>query len=68
MVLLRYYPAPAWREKVKPSKFFPLHFTGQNQLLLFPLKTMNRFYMLLDIAECLKYQTSLPFVNTNSRK
>lgn len=46
MVLLRYYSAPAWREKVKASEFVPSHFTGQNQLLLFPLKTMNRFYML----------------------
>lgn len=47
MVLLRYYSAPAWREKVKPSKFVSLHFTGQNQLLLFTLETMSRFHMLL---------------------
>lgn len=67
MVLLRHYPAPAWREKVKPSKFVSLHFTGQHQLLpLFALKTWNRFI-------CFSYTDNsknvyLPLVNTNSRE
>lgn len=43
MVLLRYYSAPAWRGKVKPSKFIPLR--SQVGISYFVPFEKNMFYM-----------------------